>query len=1363
MEVAVAEEKKKIFRARKTMKISDRQQLESLHSTLSSPVPPLSNSNSPSTPSVLTNGTHTEGRQKVADGETSDITDSKTSRSTTPVSPTSLTSRSPPLALSLSLSPSPPSSENPKVKEDTTPSPSSPFHNLNDILKQMEEEGKKDECPTALSFKDTERKPTETEVAKTDKKEEKTTGTEKEDACTTTGKSPEDQASVDQSSVESPLLPVTSDKESVKDKKTGKEEDSVAMEVDTNKDHTDAKASKASLSTPTEDKPSTPKATNTASSPSSPSPSHSAAPELDQDIREEVQQKGEKKKEDGQKEKEVVTKEEKMEVVSVNEQKNEPNVAESSASSAMSTCASEKGLKVKEENGSSSGQKRPLSDGDEKDGVKVERDGKRQRVQGVELEAQLELKITANSGSRQKLEKFVQKMVEERLRVLQLTVFDQGLQELKDRVEKIDCATKHQSTLNTLQAKIARLAKKFGEANQASENKRKQEVLTSPAAKTAPSTNTTPTQRSVAAVVKQPMTSTVSTNLPVQLPNKPNPATTAATAMVTQGSILQLIPTSSNSASLGTVTSQSGPTGTLLLKTTSGSNLVGQNGQPLLIQLPLSAMASGGAGTLVNIPVSSFGTVNSHSKAKTTTPTTTYILKASPTASTMAGTATTVALQAISSTTQSTPSMSTAQVTLARAVYQGGAGGISTPSAGVSVTTARAPVQVASVPGVVSSSSSPVTTGPAATGSAAPGPPSGTVMTSKTDNQASSSTSTKTPVPGTRPKGSFIDLTEEDDDDVLVTGVKKATTAVVGSSSSVTQRSTGPPPLISTPSALQVLQNLDEMESDGGSEIEPDINVSDDGSSSDSDDEPPPPMPEPGRGKTRTEPTMTPTVRQWSGRDGTIWVEKSNESAPERRPSKNILKESAGPTTHAKLSISRALDSFLCLCDMQMLQHIRDCTVTCANRKGELMWDMSVDELKAFIALLFVRGAYGGKTMDVESFWSDRYGVDFFRETLTRNRFREIMQHLRFDDRETRGQRLETDKFAAVSDTWNGFVKNCIACYKPGKNLTFVEQLFPTKARCRFSQYMSNRHDKFGIKFFLAVDVDTKYILNGCPYLGKDETRIAGEELSETVALRLMEPFTGNGRIVTTEDFFTSLSLADKLMAKKTSLLGTMNKQRRELPPCVQSGTPSELYSTTVMESGKATLTVYRCKKKRSVCVLSTVHPTVAISSGPKKKPETVTDYSHSKVCVDSLDQMAKLYSVKGGTRRWPVAVFYNLLDLAAINAHVLYKQCLKKTVSRRQFIMDLACELRENYMNAKIANKQAAKEAARPTLPLPRPQPLPPGKKTQCQVGRCTRNKTNESCVRCNRFVCRSCSYKPPKLCADCGLETWKQDFIAM
>lgn len=49
----------------------------------------------------------------------------------------------------------------------------------------------------------------------------------------------------------------------------------------------------------------------------------------------------------------------------------------------------------------------------------------------------------------------VQQLVEERLRVLQLTVFDHSLQELKDRMEKIDAATKQQKTVqHTLQVRF---------------------------------------------------------------------------------------------------------------------------------------------------------------------------------------------------------------------------------------------------------------------------------------------------------------------------------------------------------------------------------------------------------------------------------------------------------------------------------------------------------------------------------------------------------------------------------------------------------------------------------------------------------------------------------------------------------------------------------------------------------------------------------------------------------------------------------------------------------------------------------------------------------------------------------------------
>lgn len=46
----------------------------------------------------------------------------------------------------------------------------------------------------------------------------------------------------------------------------------------------------------------------------------------------------------------------------------------------------------------------------------------------------------------------MQQLVEERLRVLQLTEFDHSLQELKNRMEKIDATTKQQKTAqHTLQ------------------------------------------------------------------------------------------------------------------------------------------------------------------------------------------------------------------------------------------------------------------------------------------------------------------------------------------------------------------------------------------------------------------------------------------------------------------------------------------------------------------------------------------------------------------------------------------------------------------------------------------------------------------------------------------------------------------------------------------------------------------------------------------------------------------------------------------------------------------------------------------------------------------------------------------------
>ena len=145
--------------------------------------------------------------------------------------------------------------------------------------------------------------------------------------------------------------------------------------------------------------------------------------------------------------------------------------------------------------------------------------------------------------------------------------------------------------------------------------------------------------------------------------------------------------------------------------------------------------------------------------------------------------------------------------------------------------------------------------------------------------------------------------------------------------------------------------------------------------------------------------------------------------------------------------------------------------------------------------------------------------------------------------RTTRLSRLQKDRFALISAVWDKFIENCIVCNKPAENITMNEQLFPTKACCRFIQYMANKPDKFGIKFWLAVDVEFKYIPNAIPHLGKDKARPTTQRLFESVVIKIVEPFLGKGRNVTTDNFVISTHLATQLWKKKE----TLNKIRKKV------------------------------------------------------------------------------------------------------------------------------------------------------------------------------------------------------------------------
>ncbi|XP_073525428.1 uncharacterized protein [Phyllobates terribilis] len=419
--------------------------------------------------------------------------------------------------------------------------------------------------------------------------------------------------------------------------------------------------------------------------------------------------------------------------------------------------------------------------------------------------------------------------------------------------------------------------------------------------------------------------------------------------------------------------------------------------------------------------------------------------------------------------------------------------------------------------------------------------------------------------------------------------------------------------------------------------------------------------------------------------DGIQWKPvEIGEHLPGRRDSQNILREAPGPTGYARrnIIIDSPLSAWRLFFDSYILTHIKNCTLAEACRNNNLQFTLSDEELDAFIAIFYARGISGTNRHSISSIWCNDWGIPFCKATMSRDRFVEIMRFLRFDEKSTRSERLQTDKFALFSTVWDRFIENCIACYKPGPYITVDEQLFPSKTRCPFTQYMPSKPDKYGHKYWLAVDKRSKYLANGFPYLGKDDTRRAEDRLADHVVMKLLDPFLKKGRNVTTDNYFTSVKLAKQLKSKGTAIVGTLNKIRREVPKEIKS-MKEELYNTKVFRNeDNFTLTVYQGKPNKNVVILSSVHPDVVVASdSAKKTPETVKFYNETKYGVDVVDQMARKYTTRTCTRRWPVHAFENALDFAGINAWIIFKEITHQKMSRKAFLQTLVRELSGPYV----------------------------------------------------------------------------------
>lgn len=198
-------------------------------------------------------------------------------------------------------------------------------------------------------------------------------------------------------------------------------------------------------------------------------------------------------------------------------------------------------------------------------------------------------------------------------------------------------------------------------------------------------------------------------------------------------------------------------------------------------------------------------------------------------------------------------------------------------------------------------------------------------------------------------------------------------------------------------------------------------------------------------------------------------MEPPTPQTPGRLSKENIMHTTPGPTRFACPHAEDILSAFA----LFMHDEIRKIITEMTNAEGRRVYGDSWKEtdwveLQGYIGLLILSGVYWSHTEATTGLWHAETGRPIFRVSL--KCFQVLTRVIRFDDKNTRADRREHDKLAAIREVWDLWVHRLPQLYNPGPDVTADECLVP------FKQYLPTKLGKYGIKIWAACDSKTSYV-----------------------------------------------------------------------------------------------------------------------------------------------------------------------------------------------------------------------------------------------------------------------------------------------